>query len=76
MIITADIIQRVYNFDKNAFLLGCGKDTMMYKFYEVTGILFDKTDVRKSLKYHCMEYKETNHCTRYIPHFLSLERGY
>ena len=66
MIISRQIIDKVYDYDKNAFLLGCGKDTMMYKFYEVTGVLFNKSDLRNSLKRCYTEIKQTHHCTRFI----------
>ena len=67
IIISKDVIDKIYDYDKNAFLLGCGRDTMMYKFYEVTGILFSKSDIRNSLKYHYIEIKQRQHCTRFIP---------
>ncbi len=68
----AMMIQKVTEYDENAFLIGCGRDTMERKFYEVFKIFFGKGNVRKMLDSmaECgvmKKIKEKGKCTRFLP---------
>lgn len=66
------IVQAITEHDENAFLLGCGRDTMEYKFYEVTGLFIGKNNVRKILDELCnrrvlQKVSEKNRYTKFLP---------
>lgn len=62
-----------YNVDRNAFILGCGKDTMMYLFARLTHIYYSKSLIRRVLLGQFLEVSasETGH-TRFLQPIFKL----
>jgi|GEM_PF-3609031 len=64
--LTKETILKVFRYDKNAFILGCGRETMQYKFFEVTRIWYQKNHIRRSIEKYFKPIRKYHEYTRFI----------
>ncbi len=63
--ITKEIILKVFEYDRNAFLIGCGKESMVYNFHAVTGEWYHPKRLRATIEKYFEPIKSPGKCTRF-----------